>query len=70
MAEIKLNIRDLLAEARAVHLAMKYGAISYEQAKVRTQPMLMEINRHLRRAARRKKVKYKTIIFQDLGRML
>ncbi|MBI4067716.1 hypothetical protein HY407_05015 [Candidatus Gottesmanbacteria bacterium] len=64
------NLRDLLAEARAVHLAMRYGQITYEQAKVRVQPILRSVNDHVGRIAKECKVKPKYIKFQDLGRNL
>lgn len=64
------NIPNLLAEARAIHLAMRHGQITYEQAKIRVQPILRDVNDHVRRIAKECKVKPKYIKFQDLGRNL
>ncbi len=63
-------MRDLLAEARAVHLAMRYGQITYEQAKVRVQPILRRLNDHIELIAKQYKTKPRYIRFQDLGRNL
>lgn len=64
------NIRDLLAEARATHFAMKNGAITYREAQVRVQPILLVINNHIGQISRRHKVKPQYLKFQDLGRNL
>lgn len=61
------NLRNLLAEARAIHLAMQHGAISYQQAKLRVQPTLRLLNDHIKLIAKRHKVKPRYIKFQDLG---
>lgn len=66
----KDNLRELLAEARAIHLAMKYGALSYERATVMTKPYLEVINEKIRRMARQYRTRPKEISFQDLGRSL
>lgn len=63
-------LRELLAEARAIHLAMRHGQLTYEQAKIRVEPILRAINDHVGRIAKQCKVKPKYIKFQDLGRML
>lgn len=63
-------MRELLAEARAIHFAMKYGALSYERATVMTRPHLETINKKIRRIARQRRVRPKEIRFQDLGRSL
>lgn len=64
------RIKDLLAEARAIHFAMRNGAITYEEAKLRVQPILRSVNDHIGRIAKECKVKPKYIKFQDLGRNL
>jgi len=64
------NLRELLAEARAIHSAMKYGALSYERAIVMTKPHLEVINKKIRKIARNYRVRPKEISFQDLGRGL
>lgn len=66
----KNNLRELLAEARAIHSAMKYGALSYERATVMTKPYLEVINKRIRKIAREHRVRPKEISFQDLGRSL
>jgi len=64
------NIRELLATARGIHKAMQYGAISYQEAKIRVQPILRSVNDHVVRIAKECKVKPNHIRFQDLGRNL
>lgn len=64
------NFRNLFAQARAIHFAMRNGAITYEQAKHRVQPILQVINDHLGKIAKLHKVKPRYIKFQDLGRNL
>lgn len=66
----KVDLRELLAEARAIHLAMKHGALSYEQTKVMTKPHLDTINRASRKIARTYGVSPKLIRFSDLNRSL
>lgn len=64
------GLRDLLAEARAIHFAMSHGQLTYDQAKLRVQPILRHLNDHVGLIAKRYKVKPKYIKFQDLGRNL
>jgi len=64
------DMRELLAEARGVHLAMRHGQITYDQAKLRVQPILRSVNDHVERIAKKCRVKPKYIRFQDLGRNL
>lgn len=64
------DLKGLLAEARAIHFAMKHGVITYQQAKLRTQPILLRINAAVERISKEYKVKPKYIRFQDLGRSL
>ena len=64
------NLRELLAEARAIHLAMQYGALSYEKAIIMTGSHLETINKRTRKIAREYGVRPKEISFQDLGRNL
>ena len=61
------DLRELLATARAIHFAMKNGAITYQQAKLRTKPILRRINTSIEQIAKEYKVKPKYISFQDLG---
>lgn len=70
MGSNKVNLRDLLAEARAIHLAMKHGALSYQKAKTMTKPYLSTINKEVRKMARQHKVSPKEIKFSDLNRNL
>lgn len=64
------NLRNLLAEARAIHFAMRNGAITYEEAKNRVQPILRRLNDHVGLIAKQYKTKPRYIRFQDLGRNL
>ena len=70
MGNNKVNLRDLLAEARTIHFAMKQGAISYEKAKDMTKPYLNTINNEVRKLARQHGVQPKELKFQDLARGL
>lgn len=63
-----VDVKDLLAQARAIHFAMRNGAITYEQAKLRVDPTLQVINNHLTDLAKHYKRKVRLITFQDLGR--
>lgn len=62
------QLRELFAEARAIHIAMQHGAITYEEAKVRTYPLLQQINEALKLLAKEFNRKPKRITFFDLGR--
>ena len=68
--ENKSDLRELLAEARAIHYAMKRGALSYEKAKIMTKPYLDTINKEVRKMARQYKVRAKEIRFNDLNRSM
>lgn len=70
MGNNKVNLRNLLAEARAIHFAMKRGALSYEKAKIMTKPYLDTINKEVRKMARQYSVPAKEIRFHDLNRGL
>ena len=61
------DLRELLATARAIHLSMKLGGITYEHAKLRTKPILNRINATVVLIARECNVKPRYITFQDLG---
>lgn len=65
-----IDLKKLLAEARAIHLAMGYGQLTYEQAKLRVQPILESINHYVELIAKQHKVKPRHVKFQDLGRNL
>lgn len=67
MQDEVLGLRELLGEARAIHFSMRHGAISYEQAKLRTKPLLLQINTAIELIAKKYKVKSRYISFQDLG---
>ncbi len=64
------NLRELLGEARAIHFAMRHGAISYERARQQLKPILQKINLGIEVIAKDCGVKPKYIKFQDLGRSL
>lgn len=67
MNEINKDLRELLAEARAIHLAASYNAISYEEAKKRVEATLKRLNEEGERIAKEFGVKHKKITFQNLG---
>jgi hypothetical protein len=60
--------KEHLAEARAIHLAMRNEAISYKEAKRLTKPLLEEFNLVVITIAKKYGVKPMKIAFQDLGR--
>jgi len=64
----KVNLKELLAEARAIHQAMKYGAMTYEQAKEMTMPHLAIINKEAAKIARRYGQRPMKMRFNDLNR--
>ena len=68
MKHTKVNLRELLAEARAIHLAMRQGAMTYEQAKERTMPHLDTINKEAAKIARRYGQRPMKMRFSDLNR--
>lgn len=61
---------ELLAEARAIHFAMRHNAISEEDAKKRTEPMLAKLNKVGGQIAGKYAIKYRNITFQDLGTII
>lgn len=64
----KVEVSELLAEARAIHYAMRNGAISYEKAKNDTKPLLEIINKEIAKIARQFGRNARKVSFQDLGR--
>ena len=62
------SLREMLAEARAIYYAMTHGAITYQQAKLQTMPILDRINTSITLIAKKYKVKPKYITFYHLGR--
>lgn len=56
----------LLAEARAIRLAMTHGALSYPDAQKRVEPLLKQVNRVGEKIAETYGRKYKKIRFSDL----
>lgn len=64
------NLRELYATARAIHFAMRQGAISSQQAKQRTNPILNRINGSIKLIAKKYNKTPRYITFQDLGRAL
>jgi len=61
------DVHKLFAEAKAIYFTMQHGAITYQQAKLRTKPLLQQINDRVELIAKKHKVKPKYILFQDLG---
>jgi hypothetical protein len=64
------NLKDTLAQARAIHFAMHNGVISYEKAHELTKPLLDKVNIHIAKIARKSNQKPQKLVFQDLGRNL
>lgn len=64
----KINLKELLAEACAIHLAMRQGAMTYEQAKEWTKPYLDIINKEAAKIARRYGQRPMKMRFSDLNR--
>lgn len=64
------NLRELYATARAIHFAMRQGAISSQQAKQHTNPILIRINASIKLIAKKYNKTPRYITFQDLGRNL
>lgn len=64
------DLRELLATARAIHFAYQQDAITLQQAKDRSKPILRRINNAITLIAKEFNVKPKYISFQDLGRNL
>lgn len=62
------DLREQLAQARAIYYAMQNGAITYQQAKLRTKPILDRINTSIALIAKKHKVGPKYITFYHLGR--
>lgn len=67
MDDINKDLRELLAEARAIHLAASHNAISYEEAKKRVEATLKRLNEEGERIAKKFGVKHRKITFQNLG---
>lgn len=64
------DLRELLATARAIHFAYQQGAITLQQAKDRTKPILIRLNNAITLISKEFRVKPKYISFQDLGHNL
>lgn len=62
--------QDLLAEARAIHIAIRGGAITYDEAKRKTKPLLDIVNARIKQIAVKYGQKPKLLVLQDLGRTL
>ena len=59
---------ELLAEARGIIGAMKMGAISYDQAKIKTSPILREYNSIAKEVSKKYGRKWYDISFAKLAR--
>lgn len=67
MREEKSELYELLAEARAIHFAMRCKAISYEEAKRRVESILTKLNIAGERIAKKYGRKHRKITFENLG---
>ncbi len=61
------ELTEILAEARAIHFAMRNGALSYDEAKKRVEPMIERLNKAGKSIAKKYGRTYKKITFQNLG---
>lgn len=61
------NLRDLFAEARAIYFAMLNDAITPQQAKSLTKPILRRINSAVVLIAKEHNLKPRKIKFYELG---
>lgn len=66
--ELDGDLREVLAEARAIYFAMIHGAITSQQAKFRTKPHLRKINKAIDIIAKKYNENPKHISFSDLGK--
>ncbi len=64
------DLKELLATARAIHFAYQQGAITQQQAKDRSKPILQRLNSAIELIAKEFKVKPKYITFSDLGKRI
>lgn len=64
------DLRELLATARAIHFAYQQDAITLQQAKDRSKPLLRRLNTAIALIAKEFNVKPKFITFHDLGKRL
>ncbi len=64
------DLRELLATARAIYFAYQQEAITFQQAKSRTQPLLISINEAITKIAKKYRVKPQYISFSDLGQRI
>ena len=70
MEDGKEDLRELLATARAIHFAYQQDAITLQQAKDRSKPLLRRLNIAITLIAKEFNVKPKYILFKDLGRKI
>jgi len=66
----KENLKDLLAEARAIYFAMLNDAITPRQAKSLTKPILRRINSAVVLIAKEHNLKPRKIKFYELGTII
>ena len=64
------DLKELLATARAIHFAYQQEAITLQQAKDRSKPLLRRLNNAITLIAKEFKVKPEYITFQNLGASL
>lgn len=64
------DLKDILATARAIHFAYQQEAISLVQAKDKTKPLLLKLNKAIKKISKEFNVKPAYISFNDLGRRI
>ncbi len=63
-----MNARDAIATARAIVIAMKNGAISYDNAKTRCQPYFNVYNKYCKKIAKKYNQRPHKISFSSFAR--
>jgi hypothetical protein len=61
------TLREMLGTCRAIHFAMRHHQLTYEEAKLKTSPILKKINSRLELLAKKHGVKPQRISFYSLG---
>lgn len=62
------DLKETLAQARAIYLAMLHGVITSQQARILTKPLLKKVNTGIKVIAKKYKQKPDYISFGELGR--
>lgn len=63
---INKELHDILAQSKAIRLALEHRAISYEEAQQRVKPLLEKLNAAGAKIAKKYGMKYKKITLRSL----